>query len=565
MKSVITFCSALVIGIATMGAPQDAVAQHPITPKTEYSHADTLRGSITPQRAWWDAVYYDLHVAIDPQDSTITGHNNITYRIEGDQKDMQIDMQRPMQIDSVVQNGEQLVYKRDGNAFFISIPGKFEQKSLHELSVYYHGRPKIAEDPPWEGGLVWAQDSLGNSWVSTAVQGLGASSWWPNKDHPSDEPDSLSISVTVPKPMVNVSNGRLRKETDNADGTKTYSWHVTNPINKYGVSINAGNYVNFTDTYKGEKGPLDLGYWSLKQHREKAGKQFKQVKPMLKCFEHWFGPYPFYEDSYKLVEAPYLGMEHQSAVTYGNGFQNGYHGEDLSGTGWGMKWDFIIIHESAHEWWANNVSAKDVADMWIHESFTNYAEALYTECQFGKKAGMAYTRGTRSRVKNNRPIIAPYGVNAEGTQDMYYKGGNMLLTIREIINDDAVFRKILRGIQKKFYHQTVTTQQIEDYFIAQSGKNLDDLFDQYLREANLPILQYYIRNQRLHYRWKADVSHFNMPVEVKYNNAKWTFITPTSDRWQTVKLKAGVPANFEVNKNFFIETDSLSSAPSVKE
>jgi len=529
-----------------------------------FTHADTLRGSITPQRAWWNVTYYDLHVAVHPADSTIDGYNNMTYRVTGPEKEMQIDLQQPMQVDSMLQNGQHLRYTRDGNAFFVKMPGQLKEHSLHTISIYYHGKPKVAKNPPWQGGFVWTHDSLGHRWIATASQGIGASAWWPDKDQQKDEPDSMTMHITVPRPLIAISNGRLRDSTRHSNGTTTYTWHVSNPINNYDAVIYAGHYVNFTDTYHGEKGPLDLSYWVLKQHKKLAEKQFRQVKPMLKCYEHWFGPYPFYKDGYKLVEAPYLGMENQSAIAYGNGFENGYHGEDLSGTGWGKKWDFIIIHESAHEWWGNSVTASDIADMWIHEGFASYAEALYTGCQYGEKAGKAYTRGTRKRIKNQRPVISHYGVHQEPPEDMYWKGANMLLTIREIINNDSTFRHILRGIQKKFYHQTVNTQQIKDYFTAHSGKNLDDVFDEYLRETEIPVLQYYIRNQRLHFRWKAAVNHFDMPLKVQLKKGKWTFIHPTSDRWKTVKLPLHSHRGFKVDKNFYIKTDSVTSVPTIK-
>jgi aminopeptidase N len=504
-------------------------------------------------------------VAVHPSDSTIAGYNKMTYRVTGPQKDMQIDLQQPMQVDSMLQNGQKLHYTRDGNAFFVTIPQNLKMHSLHTISIYYHGKPIVAKRPPWDGGFVWTQDSLGNRWVATAVQGIGASSWWPDKDQLKDEPDSLTIHVTVPNPMVEVSNGRLRKKRDNGNGTTTYTWHVSNPINNYDVAINAGNYVHYSESYHGEKGPLDLNFWVLKQHLKLAKKQFKQVQPMLKCFEHWFGPYPFYKDGYKLVEAPYLGMEHQSGIGYGNHFENGYLGRDLSGTGWGLKWDFIIVHESAHEWWGNSLTASDIADMWIHEGFASYAEALYTECQYGKKAGEAYTRGTRKLVTNKRPVISHYGVHQEPSEDQYWKGSNMLLTIRQIINDDSTFRSILRGLQKRYRHQTVNTEQVKDYFIAHSGKNLDAVFDEYLHETSIPTFQYYIRDGRLHYRWKAALPYFDMPLKVHIKKRqKWTFIHPASDRWKTVRLHLSSPVNFKVNKNFYIKTDSLAGVPMLK-
>ncbi|TYP92200.1 Peptidase family M1 [Fodinibius salinus] len=522
--------------------------------------ADSLRGSITPQRAWWEVVYYDLHVTIQPKDSSITGYNNITYRVTDPSRKMQIDLQHPLRIDQVKQNGQKLSFNRvdSTNAYFVDVPQKLEKNSLHTISIYYRGQPKVAENAPWDGGFIWSQDSLGNPWIATANQGLGASVWWPNKDHQSAEPDSMSINISVPDSLVNVSNGRLRDTTKHANGMTTWSWFVSNPINNYNVTVNTGNYVNFTDTLEGENGTLDLSYWVLEQDLEKAKKQFKQVKPMIRCFEDWFGPYPFYEDSFKLVHTPHLGMEHQSAVAYGNGFQNGYNGTDLSGTGWGMKWDFIIIHESGHEWWGNNVTTNDIADMWVHEGFTSYAESIYTECRFGKKAGAEYSRGLRNRIQNNKPITGKYGLNNEGSGDMYYKGHNMLHMIRQIVDNDSTWKNILRGIQQKFRYQTVSSDQIERYIIKQSGKDLDDVFDQYLHYADIPTLEYYIKNGTLYYRWEATVPQFDMPLKVSLDDDTYSFIYPSSERWKKTKLSLDDPNNFQIDKNFYIKTDSLA-------
>ncbi|MGK7369865.1 MAG: M1 family metallopeptidase [Candidatus Halalkalibacterium sp. M3_1C_030] len=527
--------------------------------KSEFSRADSLRGSITPERVWWDVTFYDLNVNIFPEDSTISGYNHITYRVTDTPQKMQIDLQQPLQVDRISQDGNNLSYTRDGHAFFVEMPEVLKKDSLYTVSVYYNGKPKVAKNAPWDGGFIWAEDSLGNHWVATANQGLGASVWWPNKDHQSAEPDSMDISITVPKPMVNVSNGRLKNQTEHEDMT-TYTWHVDNPINNYNVAVNAGNYVNFKETFSGAKGELDLSYWVLEQDLEEAKDQFKQVKPMMRCFEEWFGPYPFYEDSFKLVQTPHLGMEHQSAVAYGNNFQNGYKGTDLSGTGWGLKWDFIIIHEAAHEWWGNSITTNDVADMWVHEGFTSYAENIYVECRFGKEAGAEYARGLRDRIKNARPVTGTYGLNSEGSGDMYYKGNNMLHTIRQIVDNDSTWKSILRGLQQTFRHQTVNASQVERYIIEKSGKDLDDVFDQYLHYSDIPVFQYYFKHDRIYYRWKADVSHFDMPLEVMNGDQEYVFIYPTSTRWKSSDLNLKDPSEFETNPNFYVRTEKFNTS-----
>lgn len=522
-----------------------------------FTHADTLRGAITPERAWWDLSYYHLSVKPNANDSTLTGSTVITYKVLKPYQTMQVDLQEPLQITKVVQDGETLTYRRDGNAFFITLKKKQKTGKTESVEVFYAGKPRLAKRPPWDGGVQWVPDGKGNTVISTSCQGLGASVWWPCKDHMYDEPDSMLISMTVPKNVMDVSNGNLRSVVENSDNSHTFNWIVKNPINNYGVNMNVANYVSWKETFKGEKGDLQLSYYVLPQNLEKAKEQFKQAPMMLKAFEHWFGPYPFYEDGYKLVEVPYLGMEHQSSVTYGNKYKMGYLGKDLSSTGWGLKWDFIIIHESGHEWFANNITYKDVADMWVHESFTNYSENLYTEYYFGKKAGEDYVIGTRALIANDIPIVGIYGVNQEGSKDMYYKGGNMLHTIRQIVNDDEKWRQILRGLNKTFYHQTVDGSQIENYISEKAGRNLSKVFDQYLRDVRIPVLEYAFTGKGLQYRWINTVENFDMPVKVKLASGKEEFLYPTND-WKTLKVKGD--KSLTVDRNFYIEAKETKQA-----
>lgn len=390
--------------------------------------------------------------------------------------------------------------------------------------------------------------------MSVACQGLGASVWYPCKDNQGDEPDNGAIlSIVVPDSLVGVGNGRLKEKHALPGNYMVYTWEVKSPINNYCIIPSIGKYVHFGETYEGLKGKLDMDYWVLDYNLEKAKEQFKDAPRMMKAFEYWFGPYPFYEDSYKLIESPHLGMEHQSGTAYGNGFQNGYRGSDLSGTNWGLKWDFIIVHESGHEWFANNITSKDIADMWIHESFTNYSETLFTDYYYGTTAGDDYVIGTRRNISNDIPIIGKYGVNQEGSGDMYYKGGNMLHMIRQIVKSDKKFRKILNGLNKEFYHQTVTTKQVEDYISNKAGTDLSKVFDQYLRTTEIPLLQYKIEKNVVSYRWDSCVAGFNMPVKVSFGNKeKW--LKPTTE-WQTIKPGSSYDGStFIVNRNFYIRT-----------
>lgn len=517
-----------------------------------FTQADTLRGSITPQRAWWDVVHYDLSVDVFPADSTITGTTTITYAVLDPAETMQLDLQHPMRLDSVVQDGRRLQVQSVGNAHFVEMAKAQEAGSMEHVTAYFSGKPRVAPRAPWDGGFVWGQDSLGRPWIATAVQGLGASAWWPLKDTQADEPDSQRVAVSVPASLTAVSNGRLRQQTDHSDAQgnarTAYVWAVTNPINNYNISLNIGHYAHIEDTFAGESGPLTLDYYPLDYNEARARRQFDISKPMLACFEHWFGPFPWYEDGYTLVETPHLGMEHQSAIAYGNEYQNGYRGRDLSGTGHGLLWDFIVIHEAGHEWFGNNISTDDIADMWVHESFTNYSENLFTECQQGRDAGAAYVIGTRANVQNDKPIVGPYGVNQRGSGDMYYKGGNMLHTIRHIIADDDQWRAILRGLNETFGKKTVTGLDVQRYVSSTAGIALDKVFEQYLTTTQIPVFEYRLAGPTLWYRWTNTIDQFDMPLDVQLTDAGPTRLYPTA-AWQTV------PATFvRVDQDFYVDT-----------
>ncbi len=521
-----------------------------------FTRQDSLRGSITPERAWWDLNYYDLKVEVDPGNHFISGSNTVRYTVLEPGQTLQLDLQPPMVLKRVTQNGKTLRFRSDTNAHFIELEEPQGKGEIHELVAYFEGHPKVAHNPPWDGGFSWEKDREGHPFVANSNQGLGASVWWPNKDHMYDEADSMDIHLTVPKNLVGVSNGRLLDIQDSGQ-THTYHWAVKNPINNYGVNASLGNYVHFGSTYDGEKGTLDLNYYVLPEHLDQASKQFKQVPAMLEAFEYWFGPYPFYKDGYKLVEVPYLGMEHQSCVTYGNGFQNGYLGHDLSGTGWGLKFDFIIVHESGHEWFANSITDRDIADMWIHEGFTAYAENLFLDYHYGKKAASDYVIGTRSHIRNDRPIIAPYDVNQEGSPDMYYKGANMLHTLRQLVDDDARWRQILRDLNTTFYHQTVTSRQIETYLSQATGKDLQAFFDQYLRTTKIPVLEYRLEGQELGFRYANVVPGFDMPVRISVDGQE-SWLYPTEE-WQSQSFGHPI-SQLEVDRNFYIVTKNIGKS-----
>ena len=535
----------------------------PLKPLKAFTHADTLRGTYGPTRDWWDVTKYDLHVKFNLGDSSISGYNIIHFKSLKKADTLQIDLQEPMILDSVfvLKTGREVnkrpqPFRKDGDVYFIRMPSLKELSNTynHIILIYYHGKPRIAIRPPWDGGLIIKKDEKNNPFVSIACQGLGASVWYPCKDHQSDEPDSAEMHITVPDSLMCVGNGRFRGKINNGDGTATYDWAVVNPINNYNLIPYIGKYAHFSEVFDGEKGKLDMDYWVLEYNLDKAKAQFKDAPRMMKAFEHWFGPYPFYEDGYKLVEAPHLGMEHQSATAYGNKYKNGYLGRDLSGTSWGLKWDFIIIHESGHEWFANNITSKDIGDMWIHEGFTNYSETLFTDYWYGKQAGNEYVIGTRKGIQNDIPIIGPYNVNQEGSGDMYPKSGNMLHSIRQVINDDSLFRQILRGLNKTFYHQTVTTKQVEDYINKESRINFSKVFDQYLRTTQIPVLEYKIDGYKLSYRYTNCVKGFNLPLKITFKTEQW--IKPT-EKWKTLNLYPEGDNSFSVDPNFYIKTKKV--------
>jgi aminopeptidase N len=555
--------------IGCMLAPLFCSAQL-LADKNKFTHADTLRGSITQYRKGWDVLKYDLSVTLNIDQHSITGSNIITYHESLPVTTMQIDLQKPMMMDSVVsESGSKIKFRNDGNVWMLSLrPEGAKFKFLpgeRKLTIYYHGKPKEAKKAPWDGGLVWKKDSSNNPYVATACQGLGASVWWPCKDHQSDEPDSgMTISISVPDALTAVSNGRLQGVNAVGTGYKEWRWLVKDPINTYGVTMNIGKYINWKDTINGEGGKLDIQFWALEENAAKAKAQFAQAIPMLHCFEDWFGKYPFYKDGYKLVEVPFLGMEHQSAIAYGNKFMNGYLGKDRSNSGYGLEWDYIIIHESGHEWFGNSITTKDIADMWVHEGFTTYSEVLYTECQSGKEAAYDYMYGILSRIENDKPIIGPYGVNKEGSGDMYYKGAAMIHTLRNMIDDDNKFKMLLRKMQATYYHKEVTSAEIENFIAKETGLTLKAFFNQYLRSKKVPELEYSIdkNTNTIRYRLTNVVDQFALPIKVRAGTKR--IVLQATSKWKTSKLTKDQLANLStetIKRNYLVSSRQITSIP----
>ncbi|RTL56138.1 MAG: M1 family peptidase [Sphingobacteriales bacterium] len=534
----------------------------PLNHKKTFTRQDTLRGSLGPERTWWDVTHYTIDVKPDINNKTITGKNGIDFKVLKPGKKMQIDLQEPMQIDKITYKDQQLNFSREGNVYWVDFAAALKINTNQSITIFFSGKPREAVNPPWDGGWIWKKDCNGNPWVSVACQGLGASVWYPCKDHQSDEPDfGAVLNITVPDSLTAIGNGTLSTKQDNHDGTVTYMWNVSQPINNYNIVPYIGKYVNWSEEYQGLKGKLSINYWFLKCDEAKAKAHIPGgTDSMMKALEYWFGPYPFYEDGYKLVQSPHLGMEHQSAIAYGNKFMYGYLGRDLSGSGWGLKWDYIIVHESGHEWFANNITTKDIADMWVHEGITDYSETLYTEYYFGKSAGEAYVQGQRDGIQNKKNIIGIYGVNQEGSGDMYPKGANLMHTVRSIIDNDSLFRNILHGLNEHFYHKTVTSKEVEEYIAVRSGTGLSKVFDQYLRDIRIPVLEYYTTTEKgyviLNYRWTNCVEGFNMPVKLPAdkNGKKGYFIA--GEKWQQFKTNFKTAEELTADlfdKNFYVE------------
>ncbi|SHG38372.1 M1 family metallopeptidase [Flavobacterium johnsoniae] len=516
---------------------------------------DTLNGSITPERIWWDIQHYDLTIKPDYNTKTISGKNIIEYNsIKKEHSDlMQIDLVAPLKIDSVFQKGKRINYTQNENIWYIKLPKKLLSKK-NKITIYYSGKPTESIKPPWDGGLVWAKDSLNRPWISAACQYKGASLWYPCKNALYDEPDKgASINIIAADSLTAIGNGRLKSKIKNADNTSTYKWEVKNPINHYGITFYIGNYVNLQDTFKGEKGPLSMNFWVLDYNKEKAEKHMiPEVNITLKSLEHWYGPYPFYEDGFKMVDAPYIGMEHQSAVAYGSSYKKGTNkkGGDISNTGWGKKTDKIIVHEIAHEWFGNNITAGDIADRWIQEGFAGLGEELVIADLCGKQAGNEFMNGRFRTIENDKPVIGRYGINEDGSSDNYVKGWAVMHMIASIINDDEKFRNILRGLNQDFHNKVVTTQEIETYISTKSGINFQYLFDQYLRTNKVPVLEYKFKNGVLNYRYANCNQDFAMPVKTNLTKDNW--LRPTVS-WQSLKSEnQDTAAELKIDINFYI-------------
>lgn len=501
------------------------------------SKEDKLLGELTPERICYDVTHYGLKLRVEPDKQFIQGSNTIKYQVNQDFKTFQIDLHPNLKITAIKQGKTSLKFKREERAVWVSFKKIQKKGTSGEITVFYEGNPVVAKNAPWDGGVVWKKDAQGRPWVGVACQGAGASLWYPNKDHWSDKPDSVSVALEVPNPLMAVSNGNLKNTEKLKDNFTRYTWATSYPINNYNVTLNVAVYKHFSDIYTSTDGSkLDLDYYVLEANENLARKQFEQVKPMLACYEKLFGKYPFWNDGYALVETPYLGMEHQSAVAYGNKYKQGYAGSDLTGTGIGLLFDFIIIHETGHEYWGNSVSADDKADMWIHEAFCTYGEALYVECLYGKEKAYTYSNGWKRIVSNDKPIVATRNTNTEGSGDMYFKGALMLHTIRNIVDNDEKWLSIIKSFAQDFKGKITQTDAVVKYFNEKTGKNLTSVFEQYLKTTKIPIFEYKIEEGKFKYRFDGVVENFSMPMVVEFGTTPMRL--EASGQWETLVFDA---------------------------
>ncbi len=524
-----------------------------------FTRADTLRGALRTERTCYDVTFYDLNVKVIPEKRAIEGSNTIHYLVKENFDILQIDLFRNMEIERIEANGQTLDFKREYDAVFVNFPDVQRKGSTGQITIFYYGKPIAAKNPPWDGGFAWNKDENGKDWIGVACEGIGASLWWPNKDHLSDEPDSMRIRCSVPNDLVCVANGNLQKINNLDDNYRQYDWLVSYPINNYNVSLNIGDYVNIKDIYTAADGDkLDLDYYVLSYNKDRAKAHFKERVPeMLACFEGYFGKYPFWRDGYALVETPYLGMEHQSAIAYGNDYQNGYDGRLMAG----LEFDNLLVHETGHEYFGNSISAKDHAEMWIHEGFTVYMDALYVECKFGYEAAQRYYATGRNLIANRRPMLGPLDVNYEdwGDSDIYYKGAWLLHTLRNMIENDDAWFDILRTFYDENKLSNIDTQTFIDHVNRKTGKDFTPFFNQYLNYPRIPELQYKVKKCRKHievsYRLQADVEGLDLPLKIgKEDN--YTKIYPTSE-WQMIKLKNISPEEFEVSELYYINVQEF--------
>ena len=526
-------------------AQQTAQPQTPQIPSAP-TRADILRGAYGTYRANNDLLYYYLDVRVDPEKKFISGKNTIRFKMLKDDTRIQLDLHTALHVDKILLGTTELKYEREFGAVFVDFPQTLRAGRVYSIDFYYSGNPL---ETGRFGGIAFRKDPSGHPWINTACEGIGASIWWPNKDQWRDEVESMQISVSIPNGLVDVSNGKFMGKTDLGDGYTRWDWLVHYPINNYDVSLNIGNYQHFSDKF----GDLPLDFYALPEDLDKAKKQFVQVKGMLQAFQHYFGEYPFKKDGYKLIEVPYSGMEHQSAVTYGNHFANGYLERDWTGVGISLRFDFIIIHESGHEWFGNSITAADPSDMWIHEGWTTYLECLYVEYMYGHDDYLKYVNAYKSKVKNTKPIIAERGINAEPPQDQYFKGALFLNTLRSVVNDDPRWFKLIHDLYQHFKYKNIMTEDIVQFFNEKTAKDMTPIFNQYLRHTAIPALELKFNEGEgtVAYCWKVDEPGFAMPVRVgKKNN--WQIIQATTD-WRTMKTPLAKD-DFEVATDLYYIT-----------
>ena len=520
----------------------------------QFTKADTLRGMLRPERTVYDVTFYDLNLKIEPDRHFVSGYVDIYFKAVKSFKTLQIDLFENMHISKIEHKGGEMRFDRLHAAVFVDLLPGYNQGESGRFRIYYEGYPTTAQNPPWDGGFVWKKDSAGKDWIGVACEGTGASLWWPNKDHLSDEPDSMAINISVPDGLMCVSNGNLRATTPESGGFTNWHWFVSYPINNYNVSVNIADYAHFSDVWVASDGDsLACDYYVLKENLEIAKIQFAQVQGMFDCYEKYFGKYPFWRDGFAMVETPYLGMEHQSGIAYGNQYKRGYLGGRIPKD---MSWDYIIIHETGHEWWGNSISSRDHAEMWIHEAFTTYMEALYVECTMSYADAMRYLRSQRPFIVNAEPMLGAFDVNFDRwrSSDNYYKGTWFLNTLRHAVGDDVLWFDILKSFYEKHAYQNIVTADFLNYMNDKTGRDWSRVFEQYLTYPKIPVLLYKLEEKNggviLKYKWQADVAGFDMPA-LAGNAEAYERIFPT-EKWQEKRFENVKKEAFKIGSDVML-------------
>jgi len=492
----------------------------------ELTPNNNLIGNLNENRSSYRVSFYDINIDFDIDHKSLAGFVTIKAESIRDLNKLQIDLAENLNIKKITYENKELSFSREFDAILIDFNSTIVKGSIFEFTVFYDGIPQSADNPPWAGGFTWSKDKNGRDWIAVSCEGEGARIWWPNKDHITAEGDSVRMKYTVPSNTVAVGNGKLRNIITK-NNKSTYEWFVGNPINNYNISVQIGNYVAVQDTFIKDDTIHNMNHYVLDYNKELASNYFTQSKEVIRFYEKYFGDYQWYEDGYKLIEVPYLGMEHQSAVTYGNGFSI-YNG--VRSKSWPMYGviDPLIIHETGHEWFGNSVTASDPTHIWIHEGLQVYSEAIYFEDKFKSyEVGVHYLNTLKNRIVNEVPIVGNENENHWALHgDTYMKGAWVMHTLRSTINDDKSWFEILKEFMEENAKGFVNTRDFFDKVNEITGDDYWYFAEQYFYSSAQPELEYYQTDNEFFYRWNNVNENFSMPIDLLINGSS-TRVFPT--------------------------------------